>query len=396
LRKKVNLRWVPHFFKKNRTLHIIQNKTSHFNNNKMNLKQWGQLQIHTRPIYTTRLFVTTRRYKTSKELVFTKNFLHHFKKKSARKKQYQLKHIKFNFVKPRKFKKKTKSKLRIVPILRKRVQSFRNKKYRTMVSLSKYRKQKNSKFKINKSVKIKNSATKFIHAVKCLKLLRHINKKVLKSPTTIQTVRPRVKKHVRKKVKTSKRYLSKVKSSKLNIVRIYTKTRLLKTSQKFSHKFRARFNSKLLRKKKLRSGLWGPKKLRYRAVAKRLWNARSQRKQKNKKKVFRQKKSLVYFAKKTFLDIKSFINKKTHNLVSSDKIKSLLQNKMSIGNARPLDSIIKMRLCSRINKPFIMNSSIMFFTKILYPIQRKPYTYKYIFKKNFSRLYFQMRFVTRY
>jgi hypothetical protein len=54
---------------------------------------------------------------------------------------------------------------------------------------------------------------------------------------------------------------------------------------------------------------------------------------------------------------------------------------MSIGNARPLDSIIKMRLCSRINKPFIMNSSIMFFTKILYPIQRKPYTYKYIFKK---------------
>jgi hypothetical protein len=145
--------------------------------------------------------------------------------------------------------------LRIVPILRKRVQSFRNKKYRTMVSLSKYRKQKNSKFKINKSVKIKNSATKFIHAVKCLKLLRHINKKVLKSPTTIQTVRPRVKKHVRKKVKTSKRYLSKVKSSKLNIVRIYIKTRLLKTSQKFSHKFRARFNSKLLRKKKLRSGL---------------------------------------------------------------------------------------------------------------------------------------------
>ena len=47
-----------------------------------------------------------------------------------------------------------------------------------------------------------------------------------------------------------------------------------------------------------------------------------------------------------------------------------------------------LRLHSRINKPFILNSSIMFFTKLLFKTKQKPYNFKFIFKKKlFSFLY---------
>ena len=52
---------------------------------------------------------------------------------------------------------------------------------------------------------------------------------------------------------------------------------------------------------------------------------------------------------------------------------------------RKMDSL---KLHTRIGKPFILNSSIMFFTKLLLKTKQKPYTFKYIFKKKlFSFLY---------
>ena len=52
-------------------------------------------------------------------------------------------------------------------------------------------------------------------------------------------------------------------------------------------------------------------------------------------------------------------------------------------------NVIKpLKLHSRINKPFILNSSIMFFTKLLFKTKQKPYNFKFIFKKKlFSFLY---------
>merc|ERR1712178_373858 len=45
-------------------------------------------------------------------------------------------------------------------------------------------------------------------------------------------------------------------------------------------------------------------------------------------------------------------------------------------------------LFTKINKPFILNSSITFFTKLLYKPKKQSYGFKYIFKKKlFSFLY---------
>ena len=52
------------------------------------------------------------------------------------------------------------------------------------------------------------------------------------------------------------------------------------------------------------------------------------------------------------------------------------------------DSVQPIHLYSRINKPFILNSSLMFFTKMIFKTKNKPFNYKYMFKKKlFSFLY---------
>ena len=52
------------------------------------------------------------------------------------------------------------------------------------------------------------------------------------------------------------------------------------------------------------------------------------------------------------------------------------------------DSMQPLHLYSRIGKPFILNSSLMFFTKMIFKTKNKPFNYKYMFKKKlFSFLY---------
>jgi hypothetical protein len=222
----------------------------------------------------------------------------------------------------------------------------------------------------------------------------------LKKRNTRKSVKKSIKKRIHKlksKQKLHSRFLKPIlRKSKFfpkQIKHNYTKSQLIKSQLIKSHKrFQITHKNTLILKRargaRSKQLLWGLRMRSYKALV-RLFPKKNVLIKEQKRKILRKKvtSSIPHLSER--LHLLSSLSRKNlkQSLVYIAK-HALLKTQNSNVNHKVIQSIFQTKLCSRINQPLIMRSSIMFFTKILYPKQRTPYTYKYTFKKKlFSFLY---------